>query len=60
MALVVHKYGVTISYKCCNYKYTTPLKKCPDRNSTKCMTCEYSRAELSGRDVTRLLKRQHD
>lgn len=56
MSIVVSRYGIGILYKCYNLTYRYSLfKKCPDEDTSKCMTCQYAKAELSAEDATRLL-----
>ena len=56
MPIIVSRYGIGVLYKCFNLTYKTSLfKRCPDDGTSKCMTCKYSKAELSGEDATRLL-----
>lgn len=44
----------SITYRC--YHLPGHGKRCPDKDTDKCLTCKYSKAEMSGRDATRLLR----
>lgn len=47
--------GIAVDYRCINYT-TKQGRKCADRDDgSHCMNCRYCRAEMSGRDATRLL-----
>lgn len=44
--------GISVLYRCCRLP-----GKCKERNTSACLTCRYSKAEMSGRDATRLMRR---
>ena len=53
MCITLSSRGVSITYKC--YRLPGHGRKCPDKNTDVCLTCKYSKAEMSGRDATKLL-----
>lgn len=55
MTLALSRYGISITYQC--YKLPGYGKKCIERdNGYHCMTCKYCKADMSGRDATRMLE----
>lgn len=55
MTIAMARNGIAVDYRCINYT-TKQGKKCADRDDgSHCMNCRYCRAEMSGRDATRLL-----
>ena len=52
MCMMISRYGVSVRYRC--YKVPGHGRKCPDKNTDKCFKCKYSKAEMSGRDATKL------
>ena len=46
--------GMVITYSC--YKLPGHGDKCPDKNTYRCYTCKYCKAQISARDMTRLLR----
>ena len=60
MSIAISRSGVSVLYKC--YKMGHG-KRCPDKNTDKCLTCKYAKAEMSAFDATRLMNsfgRKHD
>lgn len=55
MCIVMGHRGIRVTYKCLEFLHTRNGRKCPDKDTDKCLKCEYSRAEMSGFDATRLL-----
>ena len=55
MYIALSKHGISIFYKCYNLVLRHG-RKCPDKNTSKCFYCKYSKAQLSGSDATRLLE----
>ena len=55
MTIAIARAGIAVDYRCINYT-TRQGKRCPDRDDGQhCMSCKYCRAEMPGRDATRLL-----
>lgn len=54
MCIALSRNGVRVLYRC--YHLPGHGKRCPDKDTDKCLTCKYSKAEMSGRDATRLLR----
>ena len=55
MTLATARNGIPVDYRCINYT-TRQGKRCQDRDDgPHCMKCKYCRAEMPGRDATRLL-----
>lgn len=54
MFIAISRNGISVSYRC--YHLPGHGKRCPDKDTDKCLTCKYSKAEMSGRDATRLLR----
>lgn len=54
MIIALSQFGISIIYTCYNLKLKRG-KKCPDKNTNKCMKCKYCKAELSAVDATKLL-----
>lgn len=52
----ISKCGIGVTYRCVSewvrYK---GKKRCPDKNTDICLTCDFCKAELSARDATKLL-----
>lgn len=56
MAVAISKHGIDVLYVCRNLRYTLSIfRKCPTQDSAACYHCDYARAEMSGKDATRLL-----
>lgn len=55
MYIALCRHGIPVFYKCYNLRLRHG-KKCPDKNSRKCLHCQYSKAEMAGSDATRLLE----
>lgn len=47
----ISKHGIQVDYICCKRP-----QKCQDKDTDKCYTCKYSKAEMSAYDATRLLR----
>lgn len=54
MIMSVSRNGISVLYRC--YKLPGYGRKCPDKDTNKCLRCEYSKAEMSGEDATWLLE----
>lgn len=50
----ISRNGITVLYRC--YKLPGHGSRCKDKDTDKCLVCRYSKAEMTGRDATRLLK----
>lgn len=44
--------GISVLYRCCRLPWS-----CDKRNTDECLSCKYAKAEMCGRDATRLLRR---
>lgn len=55
MYMAISRRGINVYYKC--YKLPGYGKKCPDKNTDKCLRCKFAKAEMSAADATRLLMR---
>ena len=55
MCMSISRDGVNILYRC--YKLPGYGKNCPDKNTDKCYTCKFCKAEMSGEDAMKLLRR---
>ena len=53
MCMTIARHGIAVTYRC--YKLPGRGRRCKDKDTDKCLTCKYSKAEMSGRDATRLL-----
>lgn len=53
MTIGISRYNINIYYNC--YKLPFHGKRCPDRNTSKCFTCKYCKAEMSAANATKLL-----
>lgn len=58
MVISVTSDGVKVLYRC--YHMPDHGKRCPDRNTKKCMKCKFCKAEMSAEDATRMLNRYTD
>ena len=54
MIIAFSQFGISITYTCYNLKLKRG-KKCPDKNTNKCMKCKFCKAEMSATDATKLL-----
>ena len=55
MCISICRDGVRVLYRC--YKLPGYGRKCQYKDTNKCLTCRFSKAEMSGEDATKLLKR---
>ena len=51
MAMCMSRGGMKILYKCYQFGHG---RRCADRNTDKCLTCKYAKAEMSAKDATRM------
>lgn len=54
MFIAISRNGISVSYRC--YHLPGHGKNCPDKDSDKCLTCRYAKAEMSAEDATRLMR----
>lgn len=54
MCIALSRNGIPVTYRC--YHLPGHGKRCPDKDTDVCLTCKYSKAEMSGRDATRLMR----
>ena len=53
MCIAISRSGIGILYKCFKMGHG---RNCPDKDSDKCLTCKYAKAEMSAEDATRLMR----
>jgi len=55
MCIALSRSGISVTYRC--YHLPGHGKRCQDKDTDVCLTCKYSKAEMSGADATKLLRR---
>lgn len=53
MLIATSQLGININYKC--YRLPDGGRRCKNKNTNVCYTCEYCKAELSAKDATKLI-----
>ena len=53
MCMSISSKGIGILYRC--FKLPGYGRRCPDKNTDKCLKCKYCKAEMQAADATKLL-----
>jgi len=53
MRMSISSQGIGVFYRC--FRLPDYGKKCPDKNTNKCLRCKYCKAEMRAADATKLL-----